>query len=207
MTRRIDGPASREPEPRRRISDVETLRALSDPLRLRILEAMVSRTETPWTVKELARALDVPQTRLYHHLELLVERDLVRVVGERVVSGIIERRYRVAALSFELDRALLASGAAGESASRELLATVFDSTRQDLERLLAMGSSFVEPGQREPTVLSRGLAHLTPERAAEFRDRLAALFAEFDADAPGDDRSAYGLLLAFYRMPPKEASR
>src|SRR5689334_6448391 len=61
------------------ISDVETLKAISDPLRLRILETMVSRRDAQWTVKELATHLEVPQTRLYHHVELLLERDLIRL--------------------------------------------------------------------------------------------------------------------------------
>src|SRR5919112_744906 len=77
-------------EAERLISDAETLKAISDPLRLKILEAMVARVGEPWSVKELAAALDVPQTRLYHHVELLLERDLIRVAGQRVVSGIIE---------------------------------------------------------------------------------------------------------------------
>src|SRR3954452_11214244 len=61
-------------EPERLISDVETLKAISDPLRLKILEVMDAQFGEPWSVKELASALDVPQTRLYHHVELLLER-------------------------------------------------------------------------------------------------------------------------------------
>src|SRR5260221_4797110 len=94
------------PEPERIVSDVETLKALSDPLRLKILETMVAHVEVGWTAKELAAALGVPQTRLYHHIELLLERDLIRLASQRVVSGIIESRYRVAALSFRLDHPL-----------------------------------------------------------------------------------------------------
>ena len=37
------------------IDDLDTLRVLADPVRMRILEAMVRRLEE-WTVKELARA-------------------------------------------------------------------------------------------------------------------------------------------------------
>src|SRR3954452_18439097 len=82
----IDETAAAEgiaPDPERVISDVETLKALSDPLRLRILETMISRKDAAWSVKELAAELDVPQTRLYHHVELLVERDLIRLAAQR----------------------------------------------------------------------------------------------------------------------------
>ena len=201
------GEAFAAPEAERLISDVETLKAISDPLRLRILEAMVARPDAAWSVKELAAALDVPQTRLYHHIELLVERDLLRSAEQRVVSGIIETRYRLGALSLRLDPALVGAGGAGASAARDMLATVFDETRHDLERVLAQrGAGEDDPAGRP--LVTRGMARLTPERAAELRARLEALFAEYDG--PSDDPSAttFRLLIALYADPAsKEASR
>ncbi|HEY3336345.1 MAG TPA: hypothetical protein VGK16_14020, partial [Candidatus Limnocylindrales bacterium] len=46
-----------EPEDVRYIGDVETLRAISDATRMRILETMVQRRSPAWSVKELAAAL------------------------------------------------------------------------------------------------------------------------------------------------------
>ena len=96
------------PQDVRMIGDIESLRAISDPTRLRILETMVQRQDPAWSVKELATEIGVPPTRLYHHVEQLLERDLIRPVERRIVSGIIETRYRVVAKSFQLDRRLLA---------------------------------------------------------------------------------------------------
>src|SRR3954462_4761918 len=79
-------PESSSPEAERIVSDPETLRALSDPLRLRILETMVTRVDDAWSVKEPAGPLAVPQPRLYHHVELLLERDLIRPAAQRLVS-------------------------------------------------------------------------------------------------------------------------
>ena len=86
---------------------METLKALSDPVRLRILETMVQAADEDWTVKRIATALGVGPTKLYHHIAILEERELIRVAGTRVVSGIIETRYRIAQLSVRLDRTLL----------------------------------------------------------------------------------------------------
>ena len=55
------------------IDDVATLQVVADPLRLRLLEQL--RRE-PQTVKQLAAALDVAQTKLYYHIKLLEEHDL-----------------------------------------------------------------------------------------------------------------------------------
>ncbi|MBX6342634.1 MAG: helix-turn-helix transcriptional regulator [Thermomicrobiaceae bacterium] len=76
------------------IRDLETLRAVSDPLRLRLFELLRGG---PRTVKQLAAALDLPPTRLYYHVGQLEAHGLVRVVDTRVVSGIIEKRYQATA--------------------------------------------------------------------------------------------------------------
>ncbi|HET9435909.1 MAG TPA: helix-turn-helix domain-containing protein [Candidatus Limnocylindrales bacterium] len=198
------------PDAERLISDVETLKAISDPLRLRILELMVTRPSSAWSVKELAAGLDVPPTRLYHHIELLVERDLLRSAEQRVVSGIIETRYRMAALSLRLDPSLVRGGGAGHSAAREMLTTIFDESRRDLEAILAHPNLGDEPPLDRPFVI-RSLARLTPDRARELRSRIEALLGEYDPqdlDDPGPaGASTYRLLIALYASPSKEASR
>ena len=60
--------ARAQPVAERVISDVETLKALSDPVRLRILETMVTAADEAWTVKRLAAALGVgPDEALSPH--------------------------------------------------------------------------------------------------------------------------------------------
>jgi hypothetical protein len=123
------------------------------------------------------------------------------------VSGIIETRYRLAALSLRLDPRLVRGGGAGESAAREMLTTIFDETRRDLERLLADPSLGDEAPVDRPLV-SRSLARLTPDRARELRSRLEALFAEYDGPSDDPAASTYRLLIAMYAAPAsKEASR
>jgi DNA-binding transcriptional ArsR family regulator len=207
------------PEPVAHISSPEVLRAISDPTRLRILEVMVQRQDPPWSVKELAAALGVPQTRLYHHVEQLLAHDVVRAVERRVVSGIIETRYRAAALSFQLDRRLFEGDA--DEATRMLhdtLVTVFDTARDEIEA--AMRSGALDPsgatdgddtdgddtGVHSRVLVARSLARLTPERAAEFRRRLTELQEEFAGEEPGatpePGAEPWGIVLAVYPLPP-----
>jgi DNA-binding transcriptional ArsR family regulator len=196
----VDGP---EPLDERLISDVETLRALSDPLRLRILEVMTAGADETFTVKRLAKILGTSQTRLYHHVNQLAERELIAVASQRVVSGIIETSYRVGQRNVRLDRRLLA---ADGPAMHDTLATIFDTARDDIERGLRTGvittAEDADPGSK--LLLARGLARLTPERAAVVRQRLVELFDEFGADDPSTppdaDVPSYGLVLSFYAM-------
>jgi DNA-binding transcriptional ArsR family regulator len=182
------------PEPERIVSDPETLRAIADPTRLAILEAMVTRADEPWSVKELAAALKVPQTRLYHHIDLLVERDLIRPAGQRLVSGIVETRYRVAALSLRLDPKLLASEDEADTTAA-LVGNVLDAARNEI--LTVLRHVAPDDAAADRPLVSRGLARLSPERAGELRARLAALIEEFD-DGDKADAVPYGFLVAFY---------
>jgi DNA-binding transcriptional ArsR family regulator len=195
-----------EPEDVRYIGDVETLRAISDATRMRILETMVQRRSPAWSVKELAAALGMPQTRLYHHVELLLERDLIRATERRVVSGIIETRYSAAALNFQLDRSMFAGDTAvGIEMLHQTLAAVFDTARAEVELSLRLGAIKTDPGavDERSLLLTKGLARLTPSRAAELRKRLQALLEEFGDDPPTEpDGRAFGMVVALYPMPP-----
>jgi len=194
-----------DPAPERLVSDAETLRAISDPTRLRILETMVTRANDAWSVKELASALGVPQTRLYHHVELLAERDLIRAAGQRLVSGIVETRYRVAALSLRLDPRLLASED-GAATAEALVGNVMEEARGELLAALRAMPPDADAASGQRPLVSRGLARLTPERAAELRARLVALMDEFsDPEAPR--QRPYGFFVALYPAPAPAPTR
>jgi len=198
------GEGTFEPVAERVISDVETLKALSDPVRLRILETMVTAADEAWTVKRLAKALDTNPTKLYHHINILEEREFIRVAGTRVVSGIIETSYRIAQLSLRLDRALLSgAGADVRSSVHDVLAVVFDSVRDEIERGLSSG---VIKSSDDPLseLMIRGLTMVHPDRAVELRRRLRELLAEFDTDDPSDVEPgavAFGYLVTLYPFP------
>lgn len=196
------------PDPVRHITDAQTLRAISDPTRMRMVETMVQRQDPAWSVKELAAALGVPQTRLYHHVEQLLVHDIIRAVERRVVSGIIETRYRVAALSFQLDRRLF-EGDTDDARTilHQTLGAVFDTARDEIEA--AMRSGAIDPrGEDEDgqVLVSRNLVRLSPARAAELRARLQDLAREFDDDPPdaAPDALPWGVVLAVYPMTPSK---
>src|SRR4051812_39819474 len=107
------------------IADVEALKAIADPLRLRIL---LTAAEESRTAKELAGQLEVPQTRLYYHLGLLEKAGLLRVASTRIVSGIEERRYEATAKNWTIAPEL-----ASEISKTGVLKAGFDMVRAELE--------------------------------------------------------------------------
>ena len=188
-----------EPDAERLISDVETLKALSDPLRLRILELMTTGRDEAFTVKRLAAALEVSQTKLYHHINLLVERELIRPVSTRVVSGIIETSYRIAQLSVKLDRSLFARDSPD---LHDMLTTVFDGARDDIERGIRAGMIDLSEGSdsNRRIILAKGLTRLSPARAEDFRAKLNDLINAYADDPIDVPAEPFGYVLSFYPM-------
>jgi DNA-binding transcriptional ArsR family regulator len=67
-------------------------RALADPLRIRLLEALWRR---PHTAKELAEVVGQPPDRLYYHLAQLDQAGLIEIAEYRPLpGGKVERVYR-----------------------------------------------------------------------------------------------------------------
>ena len=199
------GEGTFEPVAERVISDVETLKALSDPVRLRILETMVTAADEAWTVKRLAKALDTNPTKLYHHINILEEREFIRVAGTRVVSGIIETRYRIAQLSLKLDRRLFSADTREQAAvMHDVLQTVFDRSREEIETAIRVGAidTIDDALPERKLLLSKGLVRLRASRAAKLREQLLDLLEtaerEDDADDDPAERLPFGSLLALY---------
>lgn len=70
------------------LSDLEQVRLLADPLRLRIVEAL---NERPATAKQVALTLGEKPSRIYHHVALLERAGLLRLVESRRKRGTTER--------------------------------------------------------------------------------------------------------------------
>ena len=66
------------------------LRAMADPLRSTLLDLLLERAAT---VKELAGAARRPKSTVAHHVKVLVDAGLLRVVRTRRVRAIDERFY------------------------------------------------------------------------------------------------------------------
>ncbi len=197
-----------EPKPVKLIRNLETLRVLTDPLRMRILAAL---EKEPRTVKEVARLLDIPPTRLYYHVNLMEKRGILRVVETRVVSGIIEKRYWVTARRFDVDRSLFAVTSPDAPEGWALILTqLVDTLREEVMRLVEDGTAgrAVQGTPEAPVMrLSRSVARLTPEQAQEFRQRAIALMEDFDAqNQASPDLQEYVLFLALYPVPTSETS-
>jgi DNA-binding transcriptional ArsR family regulator len=187
---------AREPRPEMVITDVEQLRAISDPLRIRLIEAMADLPLRGWTAKELAERLRTKQTKLYHHLNLLEEHGFIEVVETRMVSGILEKRYRVTAVSFRVERSLLTGG--GTDAIAEVLDAIFDKARSEI--VAGQRAGLIDLAEKKAGHSTMALwashARLSPASVRKVHRLVERLAAMDDLEEP--DGVDYGLVVAFY---------
>ncbi|WFE27281.1 helix-turn-helix domain-containing protein [Solwaraspora sp. WMMD791] len=174
----------------RMIEDVATLKALADPIRMRVLELAMSEPERTWTAKELAGIVGVPPTKIYYHLNQLEQHQLLHIRDTRVVNGIIEKQYGAGQLNLTFHRR---SGDEPGSA-QEVVALLLDQTRDEIEAGLTAGTISGSSDAPDPLrmVLSRGVAEIPQHRIAEFRQELQSLMRRFEEASATREGTAGG---------------
>ncbi len=177
-------PGAGEPDAIRELNDVDLLTELTHPVRSRILRAL----KQPRAVAEVATLLDVPVTRLYHHVNRLESLDFVRVVATRQVAAVTERRYQVAADSWQADKGLFEASDLAEMALA--LGSLFEISKLSFQREVEHGSLAAGPIEGE-TMLTRSMKVLSTERRKELVAAMTALIEEFESDVDEDDPDAH----------------
>lgn len=188
----------------RQVTDVDTIKALADPTRLAILRALMDdqgRGARVMSAKELAEELGEPQTKLYRHLKVLADAGLIEVAETRLVSGIVETRYRAAQTEIHFD----ADAMDLRGADEDVLEVVRVGMDEYRDRFIANARRSGFPFDREGIpedrrfggVLTVG-TRIEPAKARELHQRLNALLKEIE-EAPRDpDGMPVEMLLAWY---------
>lgn len=183
------------------ITDPETLKVISDARRLKIIRALYQ----PKTPKEVAALVEMPQTKLYYHLNQLEKFGLISVIATNVVSGIIEKTYRVSARRFRVDETALMGQSADGNELSAMISAVFDNTRDELLRSTRTGLTKTNQGEKitpRRDALSRGHIRLTEEQADALVQKLAVVVEEAEQMMQENeaDPSAknFGFLLTVY---------
>ena len=171
-------PGKKKEESTSRPAGLEQMRALSHPLRLRLLELFAER---PRTTKQAAEALGEPTTKLYHHVAALERAGLVRLRETRQNRGTTEKYFEVTQNQFlaKTDAALLQN----EEAQAVMGFVLFDQAREELVRAL---SSSPRPGT---VVAVRGILRLSRAEAKRLRKELVALVKRVSEPGASDARS------------------
>lgn len=155
------------------------LRAIADDLRSTILELLLERAAT---VGELSAAVDRPKSTVAHHVNVLVETGMLRVVRTRRVRAIDERYYGRTARNFMVgvanhpgdDPLAVHANALSVAAAESVPAHAADDLR---------------------TVIRH--ARISREHVRDFWDRVVTLSEEY-AQLPRAGDTVYGFVAGLY---------
>ncbi len=125
------------PRSQHTLVDLAQIRALANPLRLRILGALVGE---PRTTKQVAELVGEKPTKLYHHVQAMERAQLVRLVSTRPKRGTVEKYYQATATLFQAGKSAFSVGARTRHRRPDtdsLLVALLDTAREDLTAYFA----------------------------------------------------------------------
>ncbi len=176
------------------IVDLGILKVLSEPVRLEIMKHIreANKRGERCTVKQVAKRMGVPPSRLYYHVKLLEEHDLLVVGDTRMVSGIMEKHYQVAALDITLSPTALSTHSGPKDlALEEILNSISQIVNNSISNARASLIAKYEEertakeggppaGQQVTLHILKSDMLLTFEQAEILKTRLAELTDEFE---------------------------
>jgi DNA-binding transcriptional ArsR family regulator len=185
------------------IQDLDTLRAVSDPLRIQIVELLTNQN---LTVRQVAEKLGLAPSKLYYHFGALEKLGMIEVAETRMVSNMVEKVYQSNADQLDVDPSLLKFSKEGQNESFGILiASTIDATREDIIRSLQARQFQLGQGAAEQSrrfIINRVVSRISEDRVAEFQERLVQLIQEFEVEDKNTSRKTnlqpYALTVALY---------
>ncbi len=179
------------------LTSLGQLKAFADPLRFKILEELIG-AELPIT--GLAQALNVPPTRLYHHVDLLLEAGLVHVARQVRRRGVEERVFRAVARQYTLAGNLLALSPRDPSGGERVLPLVRSVLGGALDEVVdGIKSGRVEPSKRgKGLVLESRTLRLSTGGFQSLADEFPAWIASFQRRHRSARSAPYRLVFAAF---------
>ncbi|MEH0844182.1 helix-turn-helix domain-containing protein [Micromonospora sp. CPCC 205711] len=161
------------------VATPQQLRAIADPLRATILDLVLERAAT---VAELAAAVGRPKSTVAHHVSVLVQAQMLRVVRTRRVRAIDERFY----------------GRTGRTIHVGVVRRPGDTTTPVCINGLSVAAAESVPAHEADRLYTTiRHARIPAEAAAQFWQRVEALIREF-TELPRSGDTVYGFAAGLY---------
>ena len=173
------------------ISEVDQVKALTDPLRAKILEVLVNHE---MTTKQVAQYLGEPPTKLYRHVETLHKVGLIDMVRTNQKNGITEKYYRSVGRSFRIDQKLFAPDltAGAMDSAVEMMLNALETTVTEIQEGLRKK---VDESQDLTFTIHQKTLNVSLDKIEELNDKLTAIIDEYASENdPHGHRYRVGLL-------------
>lgn len=174
----INGVPDYELEERAVVTSPKELRAMADPLRSTLLDLLLERAAT---VTELAAAVGRPKSTVAHHVKVLLDAGMLKVVRTRKVRAIEERFYGRTARVFYIGVVPLEQVTPPPWTNYLADAAVESDAAYHADTMWALHRH----------------ARIARPRAREFWERVGALVAEF-SQLPREGDTVFGFVVGLY---------
>lgn len=167
------------------ITTAAQLRALSDPLRERILGVIQHQ---PRTAKQLATLLGASTGSIGHQLRVLEKAGLAQIVARRVTHGIIAKYYTRTAHMFVFNDDTPSMRIAHSVGIVQI--GISDLREYENERSSEAAARTAYPRVR-----------LSAKKIAAYDKRIAKLIDDFSSETPNPAGTTWSLLIGFFESP------
>jgi len=180
-----------------KLTSLEQVRAISAPLRQRIIEKLIDQ---PMTAKQVALALGENPTKLYHHIQVLEALGLIELVKTEQKRGTTEKYFRAVASSFTINEELM-TGISQSADVREAfdsaISSIFTVTQDEIRASLS--SKLFDPSDKSmPGRISRSVIRASPKQIAALSKKLNAWIKACEKADVKDGELAYSVMVAFF---------
>jgi len=168
------------------VNTAQQFKAISDPIRSRILGIIQNQ---PATAKQIADILNASPGAIGHHLHVLEAAGLAQVVARRLIRGIVANYYTRTARIFTYDLPREVTG--NTSINLEIIAKAYEELAE------------AEANTKEDVNQCAGFPHvrLSPERASYYSERINALIEDILQETPDPEGKVYGVLISMFMSP------
>ncbi|MBA3823519.1 MAG: helix-turn-helix domain-containing protein [Ktedonobacterales bacterium] len=175
------------------LTTIEQMRAISDPLRLRLVETLARE---PMTVTQLGERVGESPAKVHYHVRELERIGVVHLVETRERGGILEKYYRSVAKSLRMAPDVLGT------APRDEVTGMLNEWFQLIinEALGAVNQHADHPEADEPLTLSSESLYATKDEFRAILQDISARIKPFDTPRGIPDEGEWIISLIAHRM-------
>jgi DNA-binding transcriptional ArsR family regulator len=168
------------------ISTVQQLKAISDPVRSRILGIIQNQ---PATAKQIADSLQASPGAIGHHMHVLEAAGLAQVVARRLVRGIVANYYTRTARIFKYDLPREIIG--DTSVNLDIMSKAYEEQAES------------EANEEEDVYRCASFPHvrISQQRAMYYSKSIQALVDDLLHEQPDPEGTVYGVIVSMFRSP------
>ena len=187
------------------LKDLSQLKALSDPLRQRMLDGFSAK---PATTKQVAVSLGEKPTKLYHHVDLLEQAGLIKLIETRPNRGTVEKYYQATAKKFAIGQNLLAGTARAGEVANEIQAMILNALQAGLVDAQSSFASKMLKTKADcyPIAATHARLRVSKKQIAELVQQIQKWSANCLAANDEAGEVEYSLTLAFHPLREKKTN-